>query len=73
MHNSCQESVWLHLKEITTRPDLIGNIDRIIPPIEFILSNNYFYNNYAYKQVKGSMGGLVSPVIANLCMEEIKE
>ena len=42
---------------------------------QFTLSNNYFvFNDRIYKQVHGcAMGSPVSPVVANLCMEEIEE
>jgi len=40
-----------------------------------VLSNNYFvYNDTIYKQIYGcAIGSPVSPVVANLCMEEIEE
>ena len=43
--------------------------------LEFTLSNNYFiYNGDTYRQLHGcAMGSPVSPVVANLCMEEIEE
>ena len=42
--------------------------------LNFTLSNNYFvFNDKIYKQVHGcAMGSPVSPVVANLCMEEIE-
>ena len=51
------------------------NTDDIISLLEFILSNNYFvYNNCIYRQIHGCvMGSPVSPIVANLCMEVIKE
>ena len=51
------------------------NTDDIISLLEFILSNNYFvYNNCIYKQIHGcAMGSPVSPIVANLGMEVIKE
>ena len=51
------------------------DVDDIICLLDFVLSNNYFiYNDDIYKQIHGcAMGSPVSPVIANLCMEEIKE
>ncbi|XP_078367676.1 uncharacterized protein LOC144651609 [Oculina patagonica] len=47
----------------------------IICLLNFVLSNNYFiYNDTIYKQIHGcAMGSPVSPVVANLCMEEIEE
>ena len=49
--------------------------DDIISLLEFVLSNNYFaYNDCFYKQIHGcAMGSLVSPVVANLCMEVIED
>ena len=43
--------------------------------LEFTLSNNFFiYNDSVYKEIHGcAMGSPVSPVVANLCMEIIKE
>ena len=51
------------------------DIDDIISLLNFVLSNNYFiYNNDIYKQIRGcAMGSTVSPVVADLCMEEIEE
>ena len=51
------------------------DIDDIIALLQFTLSNNYFvFNDIIYKQVHGcAMGSPVSPVVANLCMEEIEE
>ena len=42
---------------------------------EIVLSNNYFmFNDKIYKQIHGyAMGSPVSPVVANLCMEDIEE
>ena len=50
-------------------------VDDIILLLEFTLSNNYFiYNGDTYRQLHGcAMGTPVSPVVANLCMEEIEE
>ena len=50
-------------------------VDDIISLLEFTLSNNYFiYNGDTYRQLHGcAMGSPVSPAVANLCMEEIKE
>ena len=49
-------------------------IDNIISLLRFTLTNSLFtYNNTIYKQVHGcAMGSPVSPVIANLYMEEIE-
>jgi len=43
--------------------------------MNFVLSNNYFvYNDTIYKQIYGcAMGSPVSPVVANLCEEEIEK
>ncbi|KAL9982212.1 hypothetical protein ACROYT_G011025 [Oculina patagonica] len=51
------------------------DINDIISLLQFTLSNNYFmFNDKIYKQVHGcAMGSPVSPVVANLCMEEIEE
>ena len=51
------------------------DIDDITKLLQFTLSNNYFmFNDRIYKQVLGcAMGSPVSPVVANLCMEEIEE
>ncbi len=51
------------------------SIDDIIKLLRFTLSNSYFnYNNETYKQIHGcAMGSSVSPIVANLCMEEIEE
>ena len=50
-------------------------MDDIISLMEFILSNNYFvYKRDTYRQLHGcAIGSPVSPVVENLCMEEIKE
>ena len=51
------------------------SIDNIIKLLRFTLSNSYCtYNNETYKQIHGcAMGSPVSPIVANLCMEEIEE
>ncbi|XP_068757357.1 uncharacterized protein [Montipora capricornis] len=51
------------------------DIDDITKHLQFTLSNNYFmFNDRIYKQVHGcAMGSPVSPVVANLCMEESEE
>ena len=58
---------------IKKRTDL--NISDIVSLLNFTLSNNHFvFNDKIYKQVHGcAMGSPVSPVVANLCMEEIEE
>ena len=47
----------------------------MISLLRFTLTDSFFtYNNTNYKQVHGcAMGSPVSPVIANLYMEEIEE
>ena len=48
------------------------SIDNIIMLLRFTLSNNYFtYKDKTYKQIHGCAMG--SPILANLCMEEIEE
>ena len=53
------------------------DIEDIISLLKLVLSNNYFvYNDTIYKQIPGcAMGSYspVSPVVANLCMEEIEK
>ena len=51
------------------------SIDDIIKILRFTLFNSYFnYNNQTYKQIHGcAMGSPVSPIVANLCMEEIEK
>ncbi|XP_068705523.1 uncharacterized protein [Montipora foliosa] len=51
------------------------DIEDIISLLNFVLSNNFFvYNDTIYKQIHGcAMGSPVSPVVANLCMEEIEK
>ena len=50
-------------------------VNDIISLLHFTLSNSYFtYNNITYKQIPGcAMGSPISPVVANLYMEEIEE
>ena len=50
----------------------ISNIMRLL---EFVLNHNYFkHDNTHYKQIFGcAMGSPISPVIADLVMEEIEE
>jgi retron-type reverse transcriptase len=47
----------------------------IIKLLRFTLTNSYFnYNKKTYKQIHGcAMGSPVSPIVANLCMEEIED
>ena len=42
--------------------------------IKFILNNNYFqFNNKFYRQIFGSvMGNLISPILSNIVMEDLK-
>ena len=49
--------------------------DDVISLLEFVLFNSSFvYNGCFYKQIHGcAMGSPVSPVVANLCMDAIKE
>ena len=51
------------------------SIDDIITLLRFTLSDSYFiYNKQTYKQIHGcAMGSPVSPIVANLCMEEIED
>ena len=51
------------------------DIDEIVSLLTFVLSNNYFmFNDKIYKQIHGcAMGSPVSPIVANLCMEDIEE
>ena len=70
------ERIWNKLKQDNTlgqRSKL--SIDDIIKLLRFTLSNSYFtFNNETYKQIHGcAMGSPVSPIVANLCMEEIEE
>ena len=64
------------LEDDTSLPSRTNlNISDIVSLLNFTLSNNYFvFNDKIYKQVHGcAMGSPVSPVVANLCMEEIEE
>jgi len=51
------------------------NINDIVSLLNFTLSNNYFvFSDKTYKQVHGcAMSSPVSPVVANLYMEEMEE
>jgi retron-type reverse transcriptase len=69
-----------HIRNKLSKDDTLGqrsnlSIDDIIKLLRFTLSNSYFnYNNETYKQIHGcAMGSPVSPIVANLCMEEIEE
>ena len=60
-------------KDLAERTNMsICNIMRLL---EFVLNHNYFkHNNIHYKQIFGcAMGSPISPVIADLVMEEIEE
>ena len=59
-----------HLAERTNM-----SISNIMKLLEFVLKENYFkYDNIYYKQIFGcAMGSPISPVIADLVMEEIEE
>ena len=50
-------------------------VDDIISLLQFTLSNSYFtYNNIIYRQIHGcAMGSPVSPIVANLYMEEVED
>ena len=50
-------------------------VDDILSLLHFTLSNSYFtYNDTTYKQIHGcAMGSPVSPIVANLYMEEIED
>ncbi len=63
------------LKDTTLKHRTKLSIDDIIKLLRFTLSNNFFtYNKESYKQIHGcAMGSPVSPIVANLCMEEIEE
>ncbi len=69
-----------HIRNKLCKDNTLGqrsnlSIDDIIKLLRFTLSNSYFnYNNETYKQIHGcAMGSPVSPIVANLCMEEIEE
>ena len=51
------------------------SVDNILKLSDFVLNNNYFkYDGDHYKQIFGcAMGSPVSPVLADLVMEEIEE
>jgi hypothetical protein len=51
------------------------SIEDIIKLLRFTLTSSYFnYNKITYKQIHGcAMGSPVSPIWANLCMEEIED
>ena len=51
------------------------DIEDISSLVNFVLSNNYFmFSDKIYRQIHGcTMGSPVSPVGANLCVEEIEE
>ena len=65
--------IWNKLKHDNTlgqRSKL--SIDDIIKLLLFTLSNSYLtFNNETYNQIHGcAMGSPLSPILANLCMEE---
>jgi retron-type reverse transcriptase len=62
-------------KDTTLKHRPKHSIDDIIKLLRFKLSNSFFnYNKQTYKQIHGcAMGSPVSPIVANLCMEEIEE
>ena len=51
------------------------NVDQICDLLEFVLNTTYFvFNGVRYKQKRGSpMGSPVSPIVANLFMEDFEE
>jgi hypothetical protein len=53
----------------------LKDIDEIVSLLSYVLSNNYFvFDGQAYKQIhRCAMGSPVSPVVANICMENIEE
>ena len=69
-----------HIRKKLNKDNTLGqrtrlSIDDIIKLLRFTLSNSYFnYDNETYKQIHGcAMGSPVSPIVANLCMEEIED
>ena len=68
-----------HIRNKLSKDDTLGqrsnlSIDNIIKLLRFTLSNSYFNYNETYKQIHGcAMGSPVSPIVENLCMEEIEE
>jgi hypothetical protein len=62
-------------KDKTLQDRTKHSTDDIIKLLRFTLSNSYFiYNKQRYKQVHGcAIGSPVSPIVANLCMEEIED
>ena len=73
--NACEYIKTKLEKDATLSSRTNLDIDDIITLLQFTLPNNYFvFNDIIYKQVHGcAMGSPVSPVVANLCMEEIEE
>ena len=51
------------------------SVDNILKLSDFVLNHNYFnYDGDHYKQIFGcAMGSAISPVLADLVMEEIEE
>ncbi len=61
-------------KDTTLKHRTKLSIDDIIKLLCFTLSNSFFTYKETYKQIHGcAMGSPVSPIVANLCMEEIEE
>ena len=74
--NKACDYIKKKLEDDTSLPSRTNlNISDIVSLLNFTLSNNYFvFNDKIYKQIHGcAMGSPVSPVVANLCMEEIEE
>ena len=70
IQNKLDSDESLHLRTNLDTTDIISLLN-------FVLSNNCFvYNDSIYKQIHGcAMGSpvIISPVVANLCMEAIEE
>ena len=74
--NKACDYIKKKLEDDTSLPSRTNlNISDIVSLLNFTLSNNYFvFNDKIYKQIHGcAMGSPVSPVVANLCMEDIEE
>ena len=73
VYRACEQIRNKLMKNKTLQYRTNLSIDEIITLLCFTLSNNYFKDK-TYKQIHGcAMGSPVSPIIANLCMEEIEE
>ena len=72
---ACEHICNKHSKDDTLGQRSKLSIDDVIKLLHFTLSNSYFnYSNETYKQIHGcAMGSPVSPIVVNLCMEEIEE